>query len=478
MPLKLCGPFVLLMLAAGVAAAQAPPVPAMQPPPTAAPADQTLPAPAAGFERIVLTAGRSTVLPTDFDITRVAVTNPAVADAVVVQPREILLNGQSAGTVSLIIWGTARRAQYDVVVEPGVTTLQQKLQALFPGEDITATLNDEALILSGSVSSTAIMLKAGEIAQAAVPKFKVINMLQLPGPAGSQQVMLQVRFAEVNRRAIQELGVNLFMGPNGENDYVARTTTQQFTPPGFDRDSTTFADFLNLFVMNTKYNIGVVIKALQGKGYYQSLAEPNLIAYNGQKASFLAGGEFPVPVVQGLSASVTIDWKEFGVRLAFTPTIAGDMIRLKVRPEVSALDFNNGITLQGFRVPALTTRYAETDVELRDGQSFAIAGLMLNTAQEDSSRVPILGSIPIIGALFRSKADRKEQTELMVLITPQLVRPLDPDEVPALPIATQRFLQGPGVGPASEGAGGLVDAPAQPATVPKPAPVIKKDPEE
>jgi pilus assembly protein CpaC len=294
--------------------------------------------------------------------------------------------------------------------------------------------------------------------------------------------MLQVRFAEVNRKAVQELGVNLFMGPNGENDYVARTTTGQFTAPGVTSGGTTFSDVLNLFVMNTKYNIGVVIKALQQKGYFQSLAEPNLIAYNGQTASFLAGGEFPVPVVQGgggvAGAAVTIEWKEYGVRLSFTPTIAGDTIRLKVRPEVSSLDFNSGIQLSGFRVPALLKRFAETDVELRDGQSFAIAGLLLNTAQESGSQVPILGSIPIIGALFRSKADTKEQTELMVLVTPQLVRPLDPDEVPALPIAPKRFLQGPGIGPQLEGGGGLVDAPAQPpASASKPAPVVKKDPE-
>lgn len=454
-----------LVLFAGAASAQAPPT---APPPAA-----QVQAPAPGFERVVLTAGRSTVLATDFDITRIAVTNPAVADAVVVQPREILIDGKTAGTVSLIIWGVASRAQYDVVVEQSVTTLQQKLQALFPGEDITATQNDEALILSGRVSSTAVMLKAGEIAQASATKAKVINMLQLPGGQTSQQVMLQVRFAEVNRRAIQELGVNLFMGPNGENDYVARTTTSQFTAPSFGGDTTTFADLLNLFVMNTKYNIGVVIRALQGKGFYESLAEPNLIAYNGQEASFLAGGEFPVPVVQGISNAVTIEWKEFGVRLTFTPTIAGDVIRLKVRPEVSALDFNNGITLQGFRIPALTTRYAQTDVELRDGQSFAIAGLLHNTAQEDSSKVPILGSIPIIGNLFKSKAERKEQTELMVLITPQLVRPLDPDEVPALPVNPSRFLKVPGE-PKTE-SGGVVDAPA---AAPKPAPpVIKKEPE-
>jgi pilus assembly protein CpaC len=319
------------------------------------------------------------------------------------------------------------------------------------------------------------MLRAGEIAQASAQKLKVINLLRLPAGPSSQQVMLQVRFAEVNRRAVRELGVNLFMGPNGENDYVARTTTNQFTAPGFDRDTTTFADFLNLFVMNTKYNVGVVIKALQSKGYFESLAEPNLIAYNGQEASFLAGGEFPVPIVQGMTNAVTIQWKEFGVRLTFTPTIAGDVIRLKVRPEVSSLDFNNGITLQGFRVPSLITRYAQTDVELRDGQSFAIAGLLHNTAQEDGSKVPLLGSIPIIGNLFKSKSERKEQTELMVLITPQLVRPLDPDEVPALPTSPGRFLQSPG-DETKKREGGMVDAPPG---VPSPAPpVIKKDPED
>lgn len=479
---KICALFLALILVAGVAGAQTAPVPQPAQVPAAAPAPAR-PDSASGFERIVLTAGRSTVLSTDFDITRIAVTNPEVADAVVVQPREVLIDGKTAGTVSLIIWGVTRRVQYDVVVEQPVSTLQQHLQALFPGEDINTTVNADALVLSGRVSSTAVMLKAGEIAQASASKTKVINLLQLPGPAGSQQVMLQVRFAEVNRRAIQELGVNLFMGPNGQNDYVARATTSQFSAPNFNGGQTTFSDLLNLFVLNSKYNVGVVIRALQAKGYFQSLAEPNLIAYNGQKASFLAGGEFPVPVAQGgaTAGAVTIEWKEFGVRLIFTPTIAGDTIRLKVRPEVSALDFNNGISLGGFRIPALITRYAETDVELRDGQSFAIAGLLQNVAQEDGSKIPLLGSIPVIGALFRSKADRKEQTELMVLITPQLVRPLDPDEVPALPVSPKRFLQGQGIGPQLEGGGGLVDAPpAKPAAKPpvQPPPVVKKEPGE
>jgi pilus assembly protein CpaC len=439
------------------------------PPPQAPAADLTTPL----AHRVVLTAGRSTVLDIDFDVTRIAVTNPAVADAVVVQPREILVDGKAAGTVSLIVWGgSGRRVVYDLTVEPAITTLQQRLQALFPGENIQVGVNDDAVILSGSVSNTTVMLKAGEIAEAAYSKAKVINLLQLPGEATSQQVMLQVRIAEVARRAVTELGINIFTGPGGE--WVARSTTQQYAAAGFDQDQTTFSDFLNLFVFNNKYDVGVLIRALKQKGFFQSLAEPNLIAYNGQEASFLAGGEFPVPVVQGMTNSVTVQWKEFGIKLKFRPTMAGDVIRLRVEPEVSALDFSNAITLQGWRIPSLTTRRASTDVELRDGQSFAIAGLLSNEAQDTDSSIPILGSIPIIGALFRSKAERQEQTELMVLVTPRLVRPLNPDEVPPLPTTPARFLKSlPGE------PGGLADAPPMkpgPAADPKKkAPEAKDD---
>ncbi|MBP1685309.1 MAG: outD [Deltaproteobacteria bacterium] len=438
------------------------PLAQVAPPPSSPPPAAQNPT---AIEKVSLTSGRSTVLMTDFDVVRVAVSNPAVADATVVAPREVLIDGKGSGTVSLVIWGAARRNQYDIVVEPAISTLQQNLQTLFPGEDIQVNLNDEAIVLTGRASSTAVMLKAGEIAEASSSKNNVINLLQLPGGMVSQQVMLQVRFAEVNRRALTELGVSFFMGQNSQNDWAGRTTTGQFAAPGFDQNNTTFSDLLNLFIFNTKYNAGAVIRALKDGGYFQSLAEPNLIAYNGREASFLAGGEFPVPVVQGgtglVGSAVTIQWKEFGVRLKFTPTIAGDVIRLKVRPEVSALDFNNGITLSGFRVPALTTRWAETEVELRDGQSFAIAGLLDNISQEDKQSVPFLGSIPIIGYLFQSKADRKERTELMVLITPQLVRPLEPDEVPPLPTDLKRFLPGLGIGSQLEGGGGLVDAPSE-----------------
>jgi pilus assembly protein CpaC len=297
-------------------------------------------------------------------------------------------------------------------------------------------------------------------------------MLAVSGGSDAQQVMLQVRVAEVNRRALTEIGTSLFTGPTGAGNWIGRSTTGQFTSPDFKDltrsqvgDATDlsgkieFSDFLNIFLFNTKWNAGTLIRALKQTGYFQSLAEPNLVAYNNKEASFLAGGEFPVPIVNALG-QVTIQFKEFGVRLNFTPTIAGDLIRLKVRPEVSALDFNNGVTLEGFRIPALSTRRAETEVELRDGQSFAVAGLIDNTAQNDSAAIPILSQVPIIGHLFQSKAERKERSELLVLITPRLVRPLNPDEVPALPTLPSRFLPpGDDVGNHLEGGGGAVDAP-------------------
>jgi pilus assembly protein CpaC len=420
------------------------------------------------YERVVMTSGRSTVVQTDFDVTRIAVTNPEIADATVVQPREILVDGKKPGTISLIVWGAETRRQYDVVVEPAITALEQHLQTLFPGEAIAVSVNDDAIILSGLVSSTAVMLRAGEIAAASSAKSKVINMLQVPGGSQSQQVLLQVRFAEVNRKVLTELGVNLFAN---RDQFAARSTTQQFAAPNFDNSQpggTVFSDFLNLFFFDKKEGIGAVVKALESKGGFQSLAEPNLIAYNGQEASFLAGGEFPIPIVQSGSSNnaVTVVFKEFGVRLNFTPTIAGDLIRLKVRPEVSSLDFSNGITLQGFRIPALTTRRAETDVELRDGQSFAIAGLLDNVNQNDTAGIPIMSKLPIIGYLFKSKAERKEETELMVLITPHLVRPLNPDEVPALPTSIKPIIKKDDIGQQIDGAAGVADAP----TAKKPAP--------
>lgn len=432
------------MMMPGVAAlrGQTPQAPAA---PTATPA---------AMPRVTLTVGRSTILTTEFDVTRVAITNPAVADVTVVDTRELLIDGKGPGTVSLIVWGPTTRIQYDVVVDPGVSGLQRQIQTLFPGEDIIANESPEAVILTGHASNNSVMLRVGELAEAMVPKAKVINLLQLPGGNGSQQVMLQVRVAEVNRYALSDLGTSLFTGGVGYKDVIARSTTQQFAAPGFEgleatyadgkltssSGQNTFSDFLNLFLFSNKYDVGVLVRALQTRGNLQSLAEPNLVAYNGQEASFLAGGELPVPIVQGNTGQVSVQYKEFGVRLTFRPTIAGDVIRLKVRPEVSSLDFANGITLSGFRIPAINTRRAETDVELRDGQSFAIAGLLNNVAQDSKQEVPLLGRLPIIGHLFRSKAASQNRTELMVLVTPHLVRPLNPDDVPPLPTMPDKFL--------------------------------------
>ncbi len=426
-------------------------------------------------ERVLLTAGRSTVVLTNFDITRIAVTNPAVADAVVVRPREILIDGKGAGTVSLIVWGATERKHYDVVVDPGVTTLQQNFQQLFPGEAINVAVTDEAVILSGPVSNNDVMLRAAELAKAAMPKLSVINMLELPSGSPSKQVMLQVRFAEVNRNALQQSGLALF---STRNAITGRTSTQQFPAPDFDDadgdvGGLKFSDYLNIFLFSRTQGIGGVLKALQGRGFLQSLAEPNLIAYNGQEASFLAGGEIPIPVVTGLG-QLSILFKEFGIRLSFTPTIAGDVIRLKLKPEVSTLDFTNGIVLSGFRIPALNTRRAETDVELRDGQSFAIAGLLNNLTQTDRQSIPLLGRLPIIGSLFKSRGVRAEQTELMVLVTPRLVRALDPDEVPTLPVRPGAFInpegtEDEGVPDAQPEAPSLEDAP-RPATRKPPTP--------
>ena len=412
------------------------------------------------FPRITLTAGRSTVLSTDFDIVRLAVTDPAIADATVVERREVLIDGKASGTVSLILWGAnAARRQYDVVVDPGVSVLQQRMRSLFPDEPIEVSANGDAVILSGRVSSTDVSLRAAEIARAVSSKSQVLNLLQVPGGPGSQQVLLQVRFAEVSRRALMEVGVNLFTSPTGIESTLGRVTTGQFPSATFtglewEKASNnfgaevtsasgqfTFTDFLNVFLLSQKYDLGVLIRALRTRGLFQSLAEPNLIAYNGQEASFLAGGEIPVPQVSGNTGNVSIEYKEYGIRLNFRPTVAGDTIRLRVRPEVSTLDFPNGILLGGFRVPALATRRAETEVELRDGQSFAIAGLLSNMSQDDVAELPGLAKLPIIGHLFRSKRQSADQTELMVLITPQLVRPLNPDEVPPLPTLQQRFIR-------------------------------------
>jgi pilus assembly protein CpaC len=315
----------------------------------------------------------------------------------------------------MFIWDRAGAIKrYDVVVQRDLSRLSSQVVELFPGERISVQGNGKSVIVSGTASSKYVADKAVEVAAGYVDKKEdVVNLLQVQ-TRGTNQVLLHVRFAEVSRSALTELGATLFTSNNGYKDYLVRTTTQQFPsvtytdrlgpPPPTSPDSEgkmVFSDFLNVFIYNWKENIGTLIKALQTRGLFQSLAEPNLVAESGKEASFLAGGEIPVPIAQGTGGNVAISvsWKEFGIRLNFTPTVNGDRVHLKVRPEVSTLDFNNSVVLQGFRIPALSTRRADTEIELQDRQTFAIAGLLSNQAMQSMQKVAGIGDIPILGLL-------------------------------------------------------------------------------
>src|SRR6266550_506995 len=344
---------------------------------------------------------------------------------------KLLVNGKMPGTISMFVWdrtGAIRR--YEVIVQRDLARLNDQMKTLFPGETIDAQSNGKSVVLSGVVTSKEVAEKALNVAAGYVDKKEeVVTLLQMRESEASNQVLLQVRFAEVSRTALTELGASFFTGANGYKNYTARTTTQGTAAPTFDSGSDgagklVFSDFLNLFLFDAKHQLGTVIKALQNKGLFQSLAEPNLVAESGKEASFLAGGEFPIPVAQGAGSnvSITVVFKEFGIRLSFTPTVLdGDRVNLKVRPEVSALDFNNAVVLNGFRIPALSTRRTETELELANGQTFAIAGLMNSTMNSTLQKIPGIGDIPILGQLFRSKAAQKNRTELVVLITPEIL---------------------------------------------------------
>jgi Flp pilus assembly secretin CpaC len=313
-----------------------------------------------------LLVGRSTVLNVGGPIARVSLTVPDIADAMVTAPTQLLIHGKQPGTISLFVWDRAGAIKtYEVKVRRDLTPLIAHVKQLFAGEPITVMGSGKDVVLSGTVSSKYVIEKAAEVAAGYVDKKEnVVNLLKQQEGVASNQVMLRVRFAEVSRNALQELGGAVFS--DGYNNQFGRITTQQFPAPFFDQQAAmlgktlVFGDYLNLFLFDAKNQLGAVVKALQGRGVFQSLAEPNLIALNGKEASFLAGGEFPYPVPQGNFGSFSIQFKEYGVRLKFTPTVlGGDLINLKINPEVSSLDFNNAVVIEGFRIPALTSRRAD-----------------------------------------------------------------------------------------------------------------------
>lgn len=380
---------------------------------------------------------KSVLINTRDRLKRVSVTDPSVADAVVVSPTQVLIHGRSPGEVSLLLWDEQERTRtFDLRVDVDVTAAAEEIHRIIPGSKIDVSASRDALVLSGAVDTKETADRVGAIASAYSKN--VVNVLTF-GPVGAQEVLLEVHFAEVNRVALEQLGVNIFS--TGAANTVGTTSTSQFGPPppidltgvigaGNTGFTTQFKQIqpLNVFLFRPDLNLGAAIKALQQKNVLQVLAEPNLIAFNGKEASFLAGGEFPVPVVQSGTTlnNITILFKEFGVRLSFTPLITPDgSIRLQVKPEVSALDFANGVQISGFVIPSLTTRRASTELQLRDGQSFVIAGLMDNRVTRELSKIPGLGDIPILGKLFQSRNIQKTHNELMVLVTARLVNPSD-----------------------------------------------------
>lgn len=442
----------------------------------AAPEQATPPAPAAastaqapepqGPAPLRVMVGKSLLINTTERLKRVSVTDPAVADALVVTPTQILVHGRAPGEVSLLIWDELERSRsFDLRVDVDVSAATEEVKRVFPDEQITVTPSRSAIVLSGHVSTEDVATKAGMIAQAY--SRNVVNVLTF-GPVGAQEVLLEVKFAEVDRSALDQFGINLFS--TGAGNTLGRITTGQFgqTQLGTITDSigrpaspapniptpttgastvpftsnTTVGDLLNVFLFRPDIHLGAVVRALQNKNLLQILAEPNLIAVNGKEASFLAGGEFPFPIVQpgqGFTA-VTISFKEFGVKLKFTPLITPNgNIHLKVVPEVSTLDFANALTISGFTVPALSTRRAETEFELTDGQSFVIAGLMDNRVTNIINKVPGLGDIPVLGNLFKSKSFQKSNAELMVLCTARRVSPSS--QPPAGPTNPVPFLE-------------------------------------
>jgi pilus assembly protein CpaC len=409
------------------AAQQAPPQPVEHPASTSLPS----PAEASGAAPLRVMVGKSLLINTSERLRRVSVTD-------------------SAGEVSLLIWDELERSRsFDLRVDVDVTAAAEEEKSVFPDEQIIVTPSRSAIVLSGHVSDETIAKRAEAIAGAYSKN--VVNVLTF-GPTGAQEVLLQVKFAEVDRTALAQIGFNVFS--TGAGNTIGTISTGQFggfaapaitdatgAPTGPFQTKETISDVLNLFLFRPDIHLGTVIKALQQQNLLQILAEPNLIAVNGKEASFLAGGEFPFPIVQpgqGFTA-VTIQFKEFGVKLKFKPVIMPNgNIHLNVTPEVSTLDFANALTISGFTIPALSTRRADTEFELQDGQSFVIAGLMDNRVTNLVNKFPGLGDIPILGTFFKSKSTQKTNAELMVLCTVRKVSP--GTQAPSAPRNPQPFL--------------------------------------
>jgi len=387
--------------------------------------------------------GQSRVINFDRPVGRFSVSNPEIAEAVLVTPDQVLVNGKGSGQVNFIAWEQTggQFLVFDVFVRANLSLIDSQIRALFPKDDIRLSQANGSVVISGSAADSNTSKQVQSVVEAA--GFKTVNMLSSP-TKGATQVQLQVRVAEVSRNRMKDIGtsftyqgapshggyLNSGSGPSGLSDPPAQPRP---LCPGCGIVGGPLTPALNLLLMGG--NTLAMLRMLQTQGAVRELAEPNIIAMDGQEASFLAGGEFPIPVIQSNNSNVgvTIVFKEYGVRLTFKPTIIDeDHIRLELTPEVSTIDFNTGVKFDGFLIPGLLTRRAKTGVELRDGQSFALAGLLDNREIKSISEVPVLSQVPILGNLFKSKSFQKNETELMFIVTAQIVKPVNRDDIPTM----------------------------------------------
>ncbi len=384
-------------------------------------------------EPLLLEVGHSAVLRSLQRMRRVYVSNPAVVESITASPHELVLTAKAGGSSSVAVWTEdGATTLYNVVAELDLSEPGKALALAFPGEHLAVESQGGRLLLTGAAGSQAAIDAALKLLSSYSKD--VVSSAQLL-LVHAPQVQLKVRIAEVDRTKLMQFGINILSGGTTQ----AVTQTQQFGATGLRDDGKLgVSDLLNIFIYNHSIDVGMILKDLAQNQVLQVLAEPNITAISGETAHFLSGGEFPFPVVQGSSGgltSITIQFRPFGVRLDFTPYVNPDgTIRLKVAPEVSALDYTNAVTISGYTIPAISTRRAETQIELQNGQSFAMSGLLDRRTTEKLSKMPGIGDIPILGELFKSRDINKSFTELVVIITPVLVDPLhEPAPLPPLP---------------------------------------------
>jgi pilus assembly protein CpaC len=448
--------FFVAVLPATAQQTSAAPTPTSAPPPQqGAPAAQPAAAPASAspqagsyLETVHIVVGHSLVINTPSRVKRVLTGNPEVIESVVTSPEELVVTAKKPGSSSLVLWGEDGRVRaLDVYGDLDVSSLRASLEQSFPGVTLDVQSEGNKVVLTGSAPTKEAAEQVAKMATNFSPE--VVNGLQITPPRHERQVMLKVRFAEADRSKLTAFGVNLFS--TGATNTIGTISTQQFGPLSLTQSGgnntgvgtqLNLSDLLNVFLFRPDINLGATIKLLQQKNVLQILAEPNLMAYSGQPAHFLAGGEFPYPVVQGTGGtgsfgSITVQFKPYGVKLEFIATVEdNDTLRLKVAPEVSSLDYTNAVVISGFTMPAIQTRKAETEIELKDGQSFGIAGLLDDRTTVQLSKVPGIGDIPILGELFKSRQVNKSNSELVVLVTPTIVDPVS-GNLPVTPAVHQ-----------------------------------------